>query len=236
MMKAYVGDEPIETVRREWIAPEDVTERELASAALEALLVFCDGWIEPLVVEATVGCFDRERLHVPADATPPKPHWLVHADPLPPDVRLYHLYADPEIRSLPQIDRASLVVWLERILEQRCPGPAIMEPTLVDLVVPTCRVKLPPSFARSELLALDCYAGIIDVPVERKHGAAWIAGPRAGYAMHPPISVAVGNDNGALILDAKLYWSPWRGELERTGSDVAEAVQRFEQCNWSEAF
>lgn len=236
MMNAYVGDEPIETIWREWVAPAHATERALARAAGEALLAFCDGWLEPLVVEAVVGCFDHERLHIPADALPPKPHWLVHKDSLPPGVKLYHLYADPERTSLPQIDRDPLVSWLEHVLEQRCPDPTTMEPTLMDLVVPTCRVKLPPSFARIDFLALDCYAGTVEVPVEAEDGAVWIAGPRAGYAMHPPLSVTVGNDNGALILNAKLYWSPWRGEMERTGSDLSEAVHRFEQRDWREVF
>lgn len=236
MTDAYVGEAPIDTILREWVAPDDASERELARAATEALLVFCEGWIEPFAIEMLVGCYDRKRRDILDDVAPQKQHWLLRREILPDDVELRNPYLTLEVADVPRIDRNILLPWVEGALDQDCPGSPHAEPTVLELRIPACQVKLPPSLAHLESLVFGCYAGSITVPVETEHCAGWIAGPRAGYAMHPPVSVRIANDNGALVLDAQVYWSPWRDESHRVGSDLFEAVRRLEQRDWSDAF
>lgn len=236
MCTVYVGDEPASTLRREWAAPEGAGELELARAASLALMTFCDGWLEPLVIEALVGCFDHEKLYASAEVRPPKPHWLLHKEPLPDDVRLYHLFDSPVVQRSPRLARQDVLSWLDQLLEQECPDSTCMEPTVLEVVVPTCRVKLPASFAQSSSLVLDTPAGSIVVPVEQRGGDAWVAGPRVGHVMQPPLCVTVANDAGILVLDVSIYWSLWRNEMERPGGDLAEAVRRFEEYDWRGLF
>jgi hypothetical protein len=233
MADTEVTESPFESLRREWVASADISERALAHAAAEALLELCRGWIVPLAVEARIGCFDRQANYASEGIAPPRPHHLLHATPLPPGLALEHSYVDPEISSVRRIEREPLVTWIDRLLEQQCPDPARMEPTLLTLLLTVCQVKLPPVSVTGDSLVLGWSGNTVVVPLETADGALWAAGPRLMYPECPPISVAFTNDNGAWLLDIKLYWTLWRGELDRPGSDLYEAVQRMEQRGWN---
>lgn len=233
MADSYVTEVPFESLRREWIAPADSSERALAHAAAEALVKFCSGWITPLAVEARIGCFDREARYAPASAKPPRPHQILRIDRWPAGVELYHFYVEPEISSVPRIERESLVTWIDRLLEQQCPDAARMEPTLLTLLLTACQIKLPRSFAPGDSLVLGWREGTVTVPLETADGAVWAAGPRSMYPIRPPLSVELSNDDGAWRLDVNLYWTLWRGELEQPGSDLYQAVHRMEQLGWN---
>ncbi len=228
---ARTGEGPAESLSLEWMSPEGADERANAREAVESLFTVAESWIEVLGLEIRLGCYDRETLGE-TDFDPPRPYHLLVREPRAADVTIDPTYRALETR-LPAIDREAVAAFVEQVLSQTCGDPTRHETGLGELVVRASRTPLPPDWADSGVLSLDCYAGTVVIPVEHRDGQRWVAAPPARYLVHQPVALSVMNTVGWFRLAIDVYWSPWVGELARPGSPLFDGVARLEARGWS---
>lgn len=230
-------ERPIERLRLEWEAPDEADERAIAAESVSALLAFAGPWLEPLAIEARVGCYDREIL-TEGKARPESPFHLLVVEPRPAEVQIKPMY--PSVES-PATALSSHEVQssIERALSQSCGDDERHQTSLRELDIRASRTRLPAGWTgenpAAESLAVECYAGTIAIPLERRDGSAWLAAPPAGYGLQQPVELSVENRDGYLRLAIDIYWSPWAGELDRPSSPLAEAVARLAARGWQPA-
>jgi hypothetical protein len=225
-------ERPIERLRLEWEAPEEADERAIAGESVGALFAFAGTWLEPLAIEARVGCYDHETL-TEGKARPENPFHLLVAEPRPTEVRIKPVYASVEAHAM-VLSTHEVQSRLERALSQSCGDDERYQTSLRELDVRASRTRLPEGWT-GESLAVECYAGTIAIPLERRDGGAWLAAPPAGYGLQQPVELSVENRDGYLRLAIDIYWSPWAGELDRSNSPLAEAVARLAARGWQPA-
>jgi hypothetical protein len=228
-------ERPIERVRLEWEAPEQAEERAIAAEGVAALFAFAGAWLEPLAIEARVGCFDRE-LFTEAKVRPEHPFHLLVAEPRPGEVgaavRMKPAYASVESRAA-VLSSHEVQSWLDRALSQPC-GDERYQTSLRELDVRASRTRLPAGWT-GDSLAVECYAGTVAIALERRDGGAWLAAPPAAYGLQQPVELSVENRDGYLRLAIDIHWSPWAGELDRPTSPLADAVARLAARGWQPA-
>jgi hypothetical protein len=226
-------ERPIERLRLEWEAPEAADERAIAGESISALLAFAGTWLEPLAIQARIGCYDRE-IFTEGEAGPQTPFHLLVAEPRPADVRIDSIYASWVESHAPSLSSNEVNSWLESALSQSCGDDERYQTSLRELVVLASRTCLPAA-GTGESLTVECYAGTIAIPLQRRSGSAWLAAPPAGYGLQQPVELSVENRGGYLRLVINIYWSPWAGELDRPNSPLAESVARLAARGWEPA-
>jgi hypothetical protein len=232
MKTALTGEAPAEHLALEWMSPEGADELSNARAALDAFFSVAEGSLEILALEVRVGCYDREtHSHTSIDREPPRPHHLLILEPRPTAVRISPIYRVLETsRSI--IDRESVSAFADHILAQSCGETSRYETSLCELIVLASRTSLPQLWAATSALVLECYAGTVEIPIEYRNGAGWISTPPVEYLVPQPVGVSLLNADDLLRLTIDVYWSPWIGELARSGSPLADAVARLEARGW----
>lgn len=230
MSAVRVGERPLKSVWLRWDAAEEQQEREVAAEMVAALATVVDGWLEPFSIEARVGCYDRERF-TEAAGRPAQPFHILVREPLPDEVSIRPTYRAIEQRA-PRLSQKVIDRWLAPVLAQPCGEPARFEPSLRELLLHELRVPAPVPLASAGVLALDCYAGTITIPLERDDGRVWISIPPARLGLPPPLTFTVENLDGGCQLSIDLYWSPWLDELTRPDSPLTRAIARLEARGW----
>lgn len=225
-------ERPIVQLRLEWEAPEEADERAIAGESVSALLAFASTWLEPLAIEARVGCYDREIL-TEGKARPELPFHLLVAEPRPTEVRIKPVYQSVESHA-PTLSIYEVQSTVERALSQSCGDDERYQTSLRELVVRASRTRLPAGWT-GESLAVECYAGTIAIPLEQRNGGAWLAAPPVGYGLQQPVELSVENRDGYLRLAIDIHWSPWAGEADRPNSPLAEAIARLAARGWQRA-
>lgn len=226
---ARAEERPIERLRLGWEAPTDADERALATEAVTALLSFAGAWLEPLAIEARVGCYDRE-IFTEGKRRPTNPFHLLAVRPQPAEVRIKSIYNAVWSHARALSDR-EVQSWVERVLSQSCGEDDRYQISLRELDVRASRTCLPAGWA-GENLALECYAGTIAIPLEPRDGAVWVAAPPAAYGLQQPVELSVENQDGYLRLAIDIYWSPWVGDIDRPNGPLAGAVARLAERGW----
>jgi hypothetical protein len=225
-------ERPIERLRLEWDAPEEVDERAIAGESISALLAFTSTWLEPLAIEARVGCYDREIL-TEGRARPELPFHLLVAEQRPAEVNIKPLYQSIEFYA-PVLSSHAVLSAVERALSQSCGDDDRYQTSLRELLVRASCTRLPAGWT-GESLPVECYAGTIAIPLERRNGGAWLAAPPVGYGLQQPVELLVENWDGYLRLAIDIHWSPWAGEFDRPTSPLAEAIARLAARGWQPA-
>lgn len=202
-----------------------------ARLAVEALARL-DDLVEPLGAVITAACADPETL-LPARAgrAPSRRAVLLARDGLPDGVTAPPLYADAEARSAPRLDAAAILEVVDQVQAQPCPGAGVA--AWEELFVTAAAVRLPPGLARSlgdgGALRLRAGAGHATVPVQRRGGALWVAGPRQPDTLRPAFEIGVRNDAGLLCFGLLPWWTLWDGDrLE------AELCERLGPLGWTQ--
>lgn len=226
---ARAEERPIERLRLEWEAPDGADERAVAAEAIAALFSVAGAWLDPLAIELRVGCYDRE-IFTEGKLRPDQPFQLLVHEPRPAEVRIKPIYDSVESR-VPALSSHEVASWIERALSQSCGDDERYQMSLRELDVLASRVRLPGNEA-SDRLVLDCYAGTVAIPMERRDGVAWVTAPPAGYGVQQPVELSLENRDGYLRFAIDIYWSPWVGEIDRPGSALAEAVARLTKRGW----
>jgi len=234
MKTATTGDYSKEYHRLEWPSPEGANQRVDADAAIDALFTLIDGWLEILALEVRVGCYDRETYTEASELRPPQPYHLLVHEPRPSGVSIDRMYRSVES---PQVEVTRVVagLWLDKILSQSCGDTGRYETSLREIDILASRTALPSGWSGEETLALECYAGTVTIPVQRGEGGGVVMAPPAGYVVRQPVVISIENDDGALYLTVEVYWSPWVGELMRSGGSLAKGVALLESRGWRQS-
>jgi hypothetical protein len=232
MKTASAGDGPLVHLAFEWDFPEGDDQRSTAREAVDALFALAEGWIEVLGLEIRLACYDRETLGEAAKVDLARPYHLLVREPRMDTVQIGPTYRTVET-VLAAIERQTVAAFVEEVLSQTCGEPTRHETGLALLDVLASWTPLPPDWERSDALSLDCYAGTITTPVERRDGHAWVAAPPVPYLVHQPVAISVVNVGGWFRLTIDVHWSPWVDELERRGSPLFDGIARLEARGWS---
>jgi hypothetical protein len=211
----YAHEEPPWAIRLEREVPsEDEVEAQTLDETLLAVEALTEGWVEPLALHLSVGCFDTEALHAPVACRPPQPEWFLRKQELPSGVEARHMYKDPVIDTADALSKESVRTWVARALRQDCPNAPRFIPSWRGLWWPAVRTRMSESLrlGEHEVLRVDCYAGTLSVPLERGAEGAWISGPLLHYVIGPPVDLAAINCDGLVTIDLNVYWTLWIDE------------------------
>jgi hypothetical protein len=215
-------ESPQTHIRRNWEAPENATEREVAFEAVAAFFALADGWLDVVSLEIRIGLFDHETL-TEASRRPNAPFHLLRRDSQS-DVRV-----DPTYRSIESrtsiLDTSAAIAWLDGIFSE-VHGDAQHEPSLRELSVAGSRARLPAP-ADAETVTVRCYAGEIKIPVDHD----WVHAPLVPDGVPDPVSLRITNLDGALRLVLEVFWSPWADAPERP-EVIRDALARLEARGW----
>ncbi|WP_181787815.1 hypothetical protein [Streptomyces phytophilus] len=177
--------------------------------------------VRPLSAEAVVGCLDRETGYPDTGVKPQRPHWFLHdraaARPTGPQaldvVDPWHV--DPVVEPVPELSAEVIAAWLERAEAQASPAPGTHDVGWKDLWCNATRALLPRPYAPDATphVALDVAEArrVANVPVQRRGGTAWVAGPTRemrGLGARAPITLHA-SDFGRVELAVSANWSLW---------------------------
>lgn len=211
-MSIFAFEEPHWSVRLERDVAENEGQEAIAQETLVAVLALAGDWWEPLVWELSVACYDTETLHAVPGCVPPRPHWLLRKERIPPGIRADDVLADPMIATTPEMTLERMSGWLREALAQECTNGPRLVPSWVELWSLAARVRLPDSLRVTGhgSLAVDCYAGTVSMPLEHLDGEAWVSGPLDAYVIGAPVELIIRNeDELALAMELRVYWSLW---------------------------
>lgn len=185
--------------------PDFTMEALLAMEALRA------GWLEPLVWEMFIACCDTEMFYTDQSCQPPRPDWVLLKEQIPNGVQARLLHVEPVIRTVPAFNAECMRASIAEALDQKCPGAPRFAPSWSRLWSRAVQAELPDPqrFAGREGLRVDCYAGVLSVPLECREGKTYVSGPLEDYVFGPPAALTLGNDDGFLTIGLELYWSLW---------------------------
>lgn len=202
------------SVRLERESEENESEQDLAKEVLAAVDELAAGWIEPLALHLSIGCYDTETFHAPIDCEPPAPQWFLRKEIIPTGVKAAYVYVDPVMDTAPELSSQEIHEWVARAMAQECSGTPRFIPSWRELYWQAVRVNLPdPSgMAGCDSLRVSCYAGTVSIPLERSANEAWLSGPLANYGFGPPVKLLAHNYDGVIDVGFDVYWSLWINE------------------------
>lgn len=207
--KAY--EEPHWSIRLQRESEEGATEQQVAEEMLTAMEVLSAGWLEPLAMHLSVGCYDTEAFYAPSDCRPPQPQWFRRKATISPSVKARPIYVDPIIDTVPEFTSEGTGAWIAHALMQECPNTPRFIPSWRELWWPAVRVRLPESSRgpQRDALQVNCYAGTLSVPLEKANDATWASGPLQDYVIGPPAKLVAYNEDGVIAVQLRTYWSLW---------------------------
>src|SRR4051812_9021782 len=109
------SESPQTHIRRNWEAPENADEREVASEAVAALFALADGWLDVVSLEIRIGLYDHETF-TEGSLRPNAPFHLLRRDSQF-DVRIDPTYRSVESRTS-ILNTSAAIAWLDRIFSE----------------------------------------------------------------------------------------------------------------------
>lgn len=209
---------------------EEARPSGVASEMVSAVFAFTGSWLEPLAIELRVGCYDGE-LFTEGAIRPPHPFHLLVREPRMAEVRVDPIYRAQET-NVSSVTCDAVRSWVDRALAQSCGDGARFETSLRELAVRASLVPLSPGWAVGDEMLLDCHAGTVRIPLERRGAAAWVPAPPVLHGIRQPVAISIENMDGWLRFSIDVYWSPWVEELERPESPLAQAIARLAARGW----
>jgi hypothetical protein len=74
--------------------------------------------IQPLSADLLIGCRDKNIRWRDRNVKLPFPRWFIHESALPETVILEPGLTDPQISQTPELNRETLMAWIEKALQQ----------------------------------------------------------------------------------------------------------------------
>jgi hypothetical protein len=218
----------------EWEAPDGADERTTAAEAVSALFSFTGSWLEPLAIALRVSYYDPEIFSAGEYLVPniPKPFHFLARERRPEGVTIEPMYLRSIESHAPSLIKDTVQSWMDGALAQPWSDGTRFVTSLRELDVRASTVLLPPGWTDGDQLSLECYAGTVRIPLERRGDNAWVAAPSMRYGLDQPVVIKLENCDGWLRFSIDIYWSPWVEELDRPESPLAKAIGRLAARGW----
>jgi hypothetical protein len=143
------------------------------------------------------------------DLKPQAATWELVVDPMPAHVVFRPEVIVPRVRRLATIDAGAIAAWVAEALRQPRPAGSDATVTWIELGILATRARLPARFATGATLPLRVAGQPIDVPIERRDGEPWVAGPLGEAPLEPPFRLRLSQWYGGLVADVTAHWSIW---------------------------
>jgi|tagenome__1003787_1003787.scaffolds.fasta_scaffold20913699_2 hypothetical protein len=187
--------------------------------------------VQPLALTLLLGCWEHDGA-VRADLDPDAPAWQLVERGLPERIRIEPPDA-PGVRrrEVEAIDRDEVARWAAEGLAQPAPGPGLT----VDLASLHCfhvRAPVAEGFDGEDGYRLLHPDGVLDLPLERRDGRAWVLAPADGLHLYPPVAWTVKRSADWLRADVSVNWSPWLDLGRPEGAGVRAAAERLRERGW----
>ncbi|MFD8565997.1 hypothetical protein [Streptomyces sp. NPDC059639] len=190
------------------VAAAQPVSAHVALAALLDLYAAVDAL--PLTLEVTTSYLNEEFGFPLDDPVRPDSEWALHAERLPPELRIRPRAKNQRMRRSPTLDLSNCLAFVAESLRG---SDRDMSPSRVgwrSMGVHACAVRLP---ADTPLdggkLPVQVGRGIVRTPVEIREGARWAAGPGSPSMAEAPLECWIAQEYGELDLRVSAYWTPW---------------------------
>ena len=184
-----------------------------ASLVMDAMYELKDIF-RPLTVDLLLGCYYKDRGFEDWDAEPNTPAFFLRELNIPENI-----YAAPGfnqkiaptvVSQVPQINKESVVTWVEKALEQKSPRPDIDVVDVDRLYFRTVRARVfnEKPFQGRDTFVVDYFRmGRYEYPLRRIDDELWVYSPLPQTYTKPAFHVRTNCSAGTFALD--IYWNWW---------------------------
>jgi hypothetical protein len=190
--------------------------------------------IQPLSADLLIGCRDKNIRWQDTSVDPPFPCWFIHKSGLPETVVVRPGLTNPQIFPAPELNRETLMAWIEKALRQECPCSETHEISWYGLYINAVRAKIfnEENFRRSQSFRLETDRGEYKFPLERRKDGLWVYSPIKEFKTEPSFNLLIMNREGALAIDINIHWSLWTQSGSANHEALRQALLRIISKGW----
>lgn len=191
--------------------------------------------IQPLGVNITVGCVDRELGMPDWDIPVSEPDWHLRGEDTPSWVFVETFAPPAQIRGVREIGTAQMGACMEEALRQPCPAPGTHRVSLFTLEVVAARVRMDernPDGVQPGWMRLESDDGTFTVPQEIRDGARWVSGPIEPLPNDPPVHLQLTYEGGCLRMRISVRWSLWQEADAQGPTAFSQMLDRAVAIGW----
>jgi hypothetical protein len=190
--------------------------------------------IQPLSADLLIGCRDKNIRWRDGNVKPPFPRWFIHESGLPETVILEPGLKDPQISQAPELNRETLMAWIENALQQECPNSDTHETSWYDLYINAVRARIinKENLRGSQSFRLETDRGEYEFPLERRKDGLWVHSPINEFKTEPSFNLLIINQEGALQIHINIHWSLWTINGSANHEALRQAFLRIISKGW----
>lgn len=205
----------------------------LASLALKGMFTFSQRRCVPLALEVGTAYWEDE-FDIPVkDPARRANSRMLRCKELPPGtVTPRPDWPDEEVTTVEQVDEDTTWHFVRELIEVTPKDPEGMSIGWTDMNVYTGMIRLPRNFSGAEAttISIAVAGGVVDHPITRVDGDAWVYGPLP-TTLHAPLEYRIHRRSGKLILDISLYWDLWT-ENDAGATDIRRGIDALVDLGW----
>ncbi|MTJ51353.1 hypothetical protein FJR38_00970 [Anabaena sp. UHCC 0253] len=235
MSDAFMHEFPGSEISLKFLPPKEHNrDLQWAADAMDALDELRTV-IQPLSADLVIGCRDISLQWRNTDVRPQFPHWFIHTSSLPKTVVVRPGFIDPQISQVPELSRDSLMVWIEKALQQECSScSATHEPGWYLIEIWAVRAKIfdENNFRSRQSFMLDTNRGEFIFPLKRRNEGLWVYSPIDEFKTEPSFHLKVISEEGTLKINMYIHWSLWSTPGTAENTALRQALSRIANQGW----
>lgn len=236
MSDAFMHEFPGREISLRFLPPkEHHNDLQWAADAMDALDEL-RSVLEPLSADLVIGCRDLKIQWRDRDIRPQFPHWFIHASSLPKTVMVRSGFVDPQISQVPELSRDSLMLWIEKALQQECSlCSTTHEPGwyLIEIWAVRGKIFNEKKFRSCQSFILDTNRGEFNFPLEQRNDGLWVYSPINEFKTEPSFHLKVISEEGALKINIYIHWSLWTTPGTAENTAFSQALSRIVSKGWT---
>ena len=194
---------------------EYIDGKKWASLIMDAMNLLKDVFV-PLTADILLDCYYKDSVTEDWDIQPSQPAWHLRELNIPeniyaaPGLGFNQKIAPTVISEVPQINKESVVAWVDNALKQESPRPDIDFIDVSRLDFSTVRAKIinDRQFQERDSFVVDYFRmGTYKFPLKRINGELWVYSPLPEAFTKPSFKVSTSRYMGAF--DIKIFWYWW---------------------------
>lgn len=189
--------------------------------------------LKPLTADLSLYCYYKDSGFEDWDIEPNKPFWQLRELNIPEKVFVSH-YVRTIFDDVPQINKESVIDWVENALQQESPRPDVDLVDVKSLNFRTIRARIlnEEPFQKRDTFVVDHFRmGRYEYPLRRINGELWTYSPLPETYTKPCFYVRTERYMGTFALD--VYWNWWT-KISKEDKDALESalVKLISKGNW----